>query len=265
MDEVKRENLPIIERIQGKFLKNVSPDLRSAILLDTTPVPFFGDFIQSEIVSIGLNPSSNEFPANKSNRRLVHLSDLELPENYYQKGLDFMSESQAAKVLEHCVNYFESNSYKWFNTASVALHIGFGASYYKSRENSLSACHTDIFPWATRAYSSLDSNLKSLFKSENKEFLNWFLQRDKVKHLVILGKSTWKELEALISFNPIHKELVNSAQKTTFEYGVFEINGIQKKYVYSSKGPSARGTDAEKHKVHELFGRFIESSLKTFA
>jgi len=261
MDVVKNEN-PIIERIQSKLLKNQSSELRSEIIADTTPVPVFGNFRESEIVSIALNPSSNEFPAKKSSRRLIHLSELDISPKYYQDGLDSMSENQAAKILEQCVNYFESNSYKWFDTASVALKIGFGVSYYKNDKTALRACHTDIFPWATRAFSTLSSNLQQKFKEENLDFLSWFLQRDQVTNLVILGNSTWREIESVIKFNPIHKETPDLEQPPTFEHGTFEIGGSRKPYFYSSKGPSARGSDIEKFKVHESFGNFIKSAQK---
>jgi hypothetical protein len=252
----------VIERIQSKLLKNESLELRSEIIADTTPVPVFGNFRDSEIVSIALNPSSNEFPANESNRRLLHLSDLDISPQYYQHGMDSMSEIQAAKILEKCVNYFEGNSYKWFNTASVALKIGFGASYYKNDKTDVRACHTDIFPWATRAFSTLSSDLQLKFKEENQDFLSWFLQRDQVTNLVILGSSTWREIENVIKFNPIHKETADMQIPPTFEYGTFEIGGSHKPYFYSSKGPSARGSDAEKLKIHELFGNFIKSAQK---
>ena len=250
----------IISRIQAKALKYQDSTLRSEIIADTTPVPFFGDFRNAEIVSIGLNPSSNEFPTKKSNRRLIHLSDLDISPEYFQQGMGNMTENQASKILEQCVKYFELNSYKWFDTASVALNIGFEASYYRKVSSKILACHTDIFPWATRAFSTLDSKLQRSFKEENYEFLSWFLQREKMKSLVILGKSTWHEIQGIIKFEPISKKPANFEQAANFEYGSFEINGISKPYFYSSKGPSSRGSDAEKLKIHELFGQFIKTS-----
>ena len=260
ISEMAEDEFPIIGRIQAKSLKHQDSTLRSEIIADTTPVPFFGDFRNAEIVSIGLNPSSNEFPAKKSNRRLVHLSDLGISPEYFQQGMENMTEIQASRILEQCVKYFEHNSYKWFDTASVALNIGFEASYYGGNNAKIQACHTDIFPWATRAFSTLDSKLQRLFKEENYEFLSWFLQREKMKSLVILGKSTWNEIQGIIKFETILKKSANSEQDANFEYGTFEIDGICKPYFYSSKGPSARGSDAEKFKIHESFGQFIKSS-----
>jgi hypothetical protein len=124
----------------------------------------------------------------------------------------------------------------------------------------ISACHTDIFPWATNAFSTLSANLQREFKEENQKFLRWFLSRDQVTSLVILGNSTRKEIEGVLGFNALHKEIPNIMQPPTFEYGTFEIDGIRKSYFYSSKGPSARGSDAEKYEVHNLFGDFIRST-----
>lgn len=88
----------LLDRIRSTSLGYQSDELRQEILADTTPVPVFGDHQVSQIVSIALNPSSNEFPAKKSSRRLVHLSDLGLPSDYYQRGLVSMSEAQAGKI-----------------------------------------------------------------------------------------------------------------------------------------------------------------------
>lgn len=260
MLEVNQIEEQMIERIQSKLLKNQTTELRKEIILDTTPVPVFGDYKNSQIVSIALNPSSNEFPAKKSNRRLVHLSDLGISSKYYQDGLDTMSEINATKILEQCVKYFENNSYKWFDTASVALKKGFGASYYKDDKSDFQACHTDIFPWATRAFSTLNSNLQRKFKEENQNFLDWFLKRDQVTNLVVLGNSTWREIESVIKFKPMHRETPEIEQPPTFEYGTFVIDGIEKPYYFNSKGPSAHGSDAQKFRIHESFGEFIKST-----
>jgi len=75
---------------------------------------------------------------------------------------------------------------------------------------------------------------------------------------VILGNSTWREIENVIKFNPLHRETPDIEQPPTFEYGTFDIGGSHKPYFYSSKGPSARGSDVEKFKVHESFGNFIK-------
>lgn len=250
----------LLDRIRSTSLGNESDELRREILADTTPVPVFGDYRVSQIVSIALNPSSNEFPAKKANRRLVHLSDLGLPAEHYQHGSDSMSEVQAKKVLEQCVQYFENNSYKWFDTAAMALTIGFDASFYKKDETKVRACHTDLFPWATRAFSTLDKGLQQKFKRENQAFLQWFLSRDLVTSVVILGESSWKELINEFEFKATHREQPEIDEAPMFEFGTFTIGSVSKPYFYNSKGPSAWGSDLYKREVHEAFGRFIKAS-----
>ncbi len=250
----------ILDRIQSASLRDQSEELRREILVDTTPVPVFGNYQVSQIVSIALNPSSNEFPARKSSRRLVHLADLGLPTDYYQRGLYSMSEAQAKKILEHCVQYFENNSYKWFDTAAMALKIGFDASFYKKDDTSVRACHTDLFPWATRAFSTLDKTLQQMFKAENQAFLQWFLSREIVTNIVILGGSTWKELNTDFEFNSNLRERPKIEDSPVFEYGIVMLGNVPKRYFYSSKGPSARGSDAYKKEFHEAFGQFIKDA-----
>lgn len=250
----------LLDRIRSTSLGNESDELRCEILADTTPVPVFGDYRVSQIVSIALNPSSNEFPAKKSNRRLVHLSDLGLSAEHYQHDSDSMSEVQAKKILEKCVQYFENNSYKWFDTAAIALKIGFDASFYKKDETKVRACHTDLFPWATRAFSTLDKGLQKKFKRENQAFLKWFLSRDLVTSVVILGGSTWGELGSEFDFKSIHGERPKIDEAPVFECGTVAVGSVSKPYFYSSKGPSARGSDLHKKEIHEAFGKFIKES-----
>jgi hypothetical protein len=249
-----------LNRIRSASLGLEGGELRSEILADTTPVPVFGDYQVSQIVSIALNPSSNEFPLKKIDRRLVHLSDLDLPPDFYQRGLDSMSDAQAKKILKQCVEYFESNSYKWFDTAAMALKIGFGASFYKKDETDVRACHTDLFPWATRAFSTLDKSLQKKFKRENQAFLQWFLSREIVTSIVILGESTWKALDSEFEFKATHQAQPKINETTVFEFGTLTIGSVSKTYFYNSKGPSAWGTDLQKREIHEDFGRFIKEA-----
>jgi hypothetical protein len=251
----------LLNRIRSVSLRDQNDELRREILADTTPVPVFGNYQLAQIVSIALNPSSNEFPSKKSSRRLVHLADLGLPADYYQRGLDSMSEAQAKKILGHCVEYFENNSYKWFDTAAIALKIGFDASFYKKDDTTVRACHTDLFPWATRAFSNLDKTLQQKFKRENQAFLQWFLSRAIVTNIVIFGGSTWKELNSDFEFKFNLRERPKIEDAPMFEYGTVMLGNVCKPYFYSSKGPSARGSDAFKKEFHGAFGDFIRNAL----
>lgn len=248
----------IIERVISKNIGRERIDLRHEILPDTTPVPVFGDYRISQIATIALNPSSNEFPKKKENRRLMHLSDLGLSPEHYRKGFNAMSAEQASYILEKCANYFEHNSYPWFDTASIALKSGFNASFYKKDETKFRACHVDLFPWATRAYRELSAKTRQEFKNENKSFLNWLLSREQLTNVVILGASTWKELSSEVEIQILHSKKVTISDPPTFEAGTLKISSQIKPYYYNSKGPSAWETDKRKIEIHKLFGQFIK-------
>ena len=248
----------IIDRVISESLGQLSSEFRHEILPDTTPVPVFGDYRISQVATIALNPSSKEFPKKKESRRLMHLSDLGLSAEHYRQGLKTMSKEQATKILEKCANYFELNSYRWFDTASKALKLGFDASFYKKDQTKFRACHVDLFPWATRAYSDLSLSIRQGFKKENRSFLNWFLARDQITNIVILGNSTWRELNNEFEIHKIQEEKPVISSPPTFETGLINISGHMKPYFYNSKGPSARGDNARKYLIHELFGQFIK-------
>lgn len=248
----------MIERVISESMRNESKDLRNEILPDTTPVPVFGDYRISKVATIALNPSSKEFPRKKENRRLMHLSDLGLSAEYYRQGLESMSADQAGHILEKCVNYFEHNSYRWFDVASKVLNIGFEASFYQKDQTKFRACHVDLFPWATRAYRELSLKTRQAFKNENKTFLNWFLSREQLTNVVILGDSTWKELSTEFEMHKLHEQRPPISDPPTFEAGVLNIAGKIKPYFFNSQGPSARGTNKRKFEIHKLFGQFIK-------
>lgn len=248
----------MIERVISESLGQQSSEIRKEILPDTTPVPFFGDYRVSQVATIALNPSSNEFPKKKENRRLMHLSDLGLSPEHYRKGFKTMSVEQASFILEKCANYFDHNSYEWFNTASIALKLGFNASFYKKDETKFRAYHVDLFPWTTRAYRELSAKTRQVFKNENKSFLSWLLSRKQLTDVVILGDSTWKELSSEFEIYKLHSKRETISDPPTFEAGTLKISGQIKPYYYNSKGPSAWETAKRKIEIHELFGQFIK-------
>jgi hypothetical protein len=99
--------------------------------------------------------------------------------------------------------------------------------------------------------------LQQKFKRENQAFLQWFLSREIVTNIVILGGSTWKELITDFEFKSNLRERPKIEDAPVFEYGTVMLGKVRKPYFYSSKGPSARGSDAYKKEFHEAFGNFI--------
>lgn len=244
--------------------------MRNEILADTTPVPFFGDFENAKTISLGINPSSNEFP--NSMRRLSHLSDFNFPIDYYRQGLKGMTINHAIEISRSLLNYFEASVngkptyyHEWFDLAEIALN-GVGATYFKtkSKNNNLNiACHLDIFPWSTRSHSHLDKAIKKEFYKENFNFFYSYLQSENIDEVLILG-STVKNI--LIDIFKQQKLQINFKAETftgsmaQYEYGIIQIGNKSLQYSLLSKGPSAQFiTDENKKYIHQDFSDWIKS------
>lgn len=256
----------VLNRILSPQLCLTSNSMRSEILKDTTPVPIFGNYPNSKIITVGINPSSNEFPS-KKNRKLVHLSDLQLPTDYYQLGLTSMNTEQARKIDFGLINYFEleTANWDWFGHAEKSLNIGFGASYKVNYVEKI-ACHLDIFPWATKAFSRLGSDTKNEFILENSYFVQKFLAQKEITEVVILGNQAFDLLKKQLHISPTKVESRLGPFETKFEFGTFILGDKSLRYFFTSKGPSARFdnksgksfTYEDKNEIHTAFGEFIQ-------
>lgn len=254
----------VLRRITSSQLRESSSQLRENIHTDTTPVPHFGDIINSELFTLGLNPSSREFPKDKKERRLVHLSDLDLSSEYYRNGETHMPRELAEQVYAGLNRYFENRPYGWFLPVEECLQIGFSASYFHGKGR-LRACHIDVFPWTTDAYSRLSGSLQKEFRDENCSFLMSLLKSLGPKYLVILGQSTMNALQKQMPlvYRVIKQE--SGIHESRFEVGATRFGDEETICFRTSKGPSAQfhGKEERKYRmeIHEAFGRFIKQEL----
>lgn len=118
----------------------------------SVPVLYFGDY-QSyrkshlRIITVGLNPSLNEFPITK-------------PFNPFRRfGAAATSPTSVSSMEMALNNYFVNDPYKkWFSCFEPLLS-GFGASFYPGRRQN-TALHTDLLsPVATNpTWSALNKN-----------------------------------------------------------------------------------------------------------
>ena len=251
----------VLNRILSTGLKSNSAKMRSEIILDTTPVPMFGKYQDSQIVTVGINPSSKEFPTENNNRRLVHLSDIGLPPSYYRDAADNMTTEQASIIEKGLVNYFmtENAYWDWFGYAEDALNIGLESSY-KSDHSRKIASHLDIFPWATRRVSSLDPEVRAEFFKENTNFVANYLSQDSIKEVLILGNDSKNGLMSQLTLNFKCLRSDKGPQSSTFEIGLVAVGNSVKRYFYTSKGPSAHLPAPEKKRIHIEFGEFIKAN-----
>jgi hypothetical protein len=248
----------LINRVKSLGLKTQPIELRAEILQDTTPVPFFGNYLKSSVVSVAMNPSSKEFPKQIESRRLTHLSDLKLSENFFRDGSYEMTDLQAQQIIHSCERYFEVNSYTWFDYAGMAME-GLGASYKTKSADEKSVCHTDIFPWATRRFGDLSQEAKGLFKRENALFLEWFLSRDIVEYIVVLGGETWSHFKEF-EFVDLQEHIsIKSKLGASFSSGKIRFGGNSKQVFYTSQGPSVHKGKEYKELVHREFAEFLQA------
>ena len=256
------ENL-IHQRLSGFDPSYIGEDFTSVIKGNVTPVPFFGDYRNSSIVTIAINPSTKEFSrctpspseeslrksgrstAPKTDRGLVHLSDLGLPQNFFHMNKRITNAEHTNAILQGLTEYFDRDSYneKWFGKVEPILNTCFGASYFSSSK-AKRACHLDISPWTTRRWRSTEVQaFKEELVKENRTFFRAFLSEPQFENLLILGGDTRQILEKEFPKTPFD-ERTNADQKKpkgpTFAIGWLEISGsIKKRFLYNSFSPSA--------------------------
>jgi len=121
----------------------------------TTPVPFFGNIELAKSLSVGINPSLNEFLSKNgklltsTNKRLEDHETLGILESEYYEQVGF---ENAKKIYDSCVNYFAKNPYNWFEKIESTINSAFNTSFYNN-----SAAHLDLVQWATNPiWSSLE-------------------------------------------------------------------------------------------------------------
>jgi hypothetical protein len=277
--EFKVDSPIVIDRILSRNLGKCSEQLRNEIIPDTTPVPFFGDFENATIVSIGINPSSEEFPKIGNDRRLSHLSDLDLPLDYYQKGLNSMTYSQALSVSKSLLTYFETNPYRdWFDLAEIAVN-GANSSYYKSEAGKQKvSCHFDVFPWTTKRFTSLEKKIQDNFIQENLDFFINFLSQKSISEIIVLGRQAYDLFNKLLLqsniakielISKVEKSVIGDTSKTEFKSEYIDFSSHKVRLFSTSKGPSyplrvkglsKKEKDRVKTEVHMNFSNFIKNT-----
>ena len=284
----------IYQRLSGFDPSYRGRDFTSVIKGNVTPVPFFGDFRNSSIVTIAINPSTEEFSRNtpspfeeslrkprrstvrKIDRGLVHLSDLGLSQNFFHEKLRIKNPEDINTILQGLIEYFDHDSYnaKWFGKVEPVLNDAFSASYFSS-PTTKRACHLDISPWTTLKWSSKEVQaFKNELREENQRFFRAFLSEPHFENLLILGRSTRQVLDKNpdIAFER-EREYVVPKTGPTFEMGWLQIGkSIKKRFFYNSFSPSAgqsvlKVTDPDRsikegfEKVYMEFGKFIGNEV----
>jgi hypothetical protein len=151
------------------------------------PVPSFGDLSNSQVATVGLNPSNREFVDEAGNelqgpsRRFHTLKSL---------GLRSWSEADARHlrmILDSCRTYFVGHPYDtWFKKLDRVVS-GVEASYYDA---SYRACHLDLIPYATACkWTELTPQQRSRLLAVASDTLGLLLRDSPIQLLILNGQS----------------------------------------------------------------------------
>lgn len=178
---------------------------KAGVIPWSCPVPAFGDFTESKVATLGLNPSNREF---------VDMNGIELDGNarrfqtLQSLGLDRWSDATALHIRlieESCRKYFANNPYDgWFRGLDHIIS-GASASYYNGPER---ACHLDLIPFATASkWTELTSQQRALLLELSGDSLGYLLQDSPIQVLVLNGRTVIDTLQK-VSNTTFRQELI---------------------------------------------------------
>ncbi len=165
----------ILEKIAG-----MTPPKDCGVIPQTTPVVSFGDFTNSKISTLGINPSSAEFLAAG---RLLQGEEKRLSDEEF-------GPSNPVDIWFKCKYYFLGNPYwNWFSHLEELL-LEVGASYKTN------ACHLDLSPWATDpVFGKLSKEQQQALLSNDRDFLNWQIVESPIRTVLFNGATVHKTIE----------------------------------------------------------------------
>ena len=171
---------------------------RLSVIPWAAPVVAFGSSIDSQVATLGLNPSNLEFVDGKglqlteTKKRFESLQSLHLSK-WEQVNLEHVE-----LILESCEEYFFRNPYdQWFKRLEKIL-VETGASYYGRIGRG--ACHLDLVPFATaEKWSALSRIQKTELIELGAPSLARTLSASNVKVLVLNGATVVREFGRLLS------------------------------------------------------------------
>jgi hypothetical protein len=175
------EVVDLVERMKDADLAELD------IIAWGSPVPSFGNLLNSRIATLGLNPSNKEFLDDRG----AELSGIER-RFHTLKSLGIADWDEATvdhyqSILKLCNEYFSRNPYDaWFKRLDYLIS-GTALSYYFPSNK---ACHLDLIPFATSTkWGELTNWQRSTLLSRYSDLLGTLLKNSTIKVLILNGKS----------------------------------------------------------------------------
>jgi len=237
-----------LESIANRCIEYFRETFETSIPLTKPSIPilYFGDlpsYMKSEIklITVGLNPSHNEFPKNNRFARFKKAENLDPSKPLNKQDMQL--------YLGSLNDYYKEDPYNWFGCFEPILN-GLQASYYPSKYPN-NALHTDICsPFATNVtWSNLSQGYRRVLAGEGSYLwrtLVEFLKPDMIlisvarEHLqkIRFRKSRWKTCTS------IHRKKDDSLRSQPYKVEVadFSINGKKGRLVFGQAAQLPFGT-----------------------
>jgi hypothetical protein len=156
------------------------------------PVTSFGDLNKARVLTVGINPSVDEFCSRKAGRPLLEPPKKRLvdAESIGVAPGSVLNEQQAQKVLQGNHDYFQSgNYYHWFDSLEKYALNPLGISYFDG-----SAAHVDLVQWATNPVWSkiTDPAARQELVAESLPFLSRLFHEGEWDLVLLNGREVYR-------------------------------------------------------------------------
>lgn len=204
-----------------------------SVIPGSTPVISFGDFTQSGVVTLSINPSSKEFLAGsklieKGKKRLVDFDVLGLALN------DDISEFDAEIIWKGCQDYFRSsgNPYSWFDDLELILNYS-NLSYKNGTVSHLDLVQSATFP----AWSDLPLEHQKQLLDEDYDFFKYQMSHPGISAILINGRQVYEVAKKTPGFNlKIQDRLELKSGENKISTTIFHGMGPNDKSVFGWTG-----------------------------
>lgn len=212
----------------------------SHIVPGSTPIVSFGNLYSANTVTIGINPSVDEFMTRHKPRKLLASADKRLID-YETLGLANGSEinlDHAERILGGCFDYFNRNPYSWFNRMETYLVNPSGSSYFDG-----TAAHLDLVQWATDPVwqNITDKQIAKNLIDRDKKFLEKLLEGANYEKILLNGSTVVETVRSLGLFDlEVVGKIQYGGNSSSLLQGIFGKTVVK---ATTLNIPSARGLE----------------------
>lgn len=185
-----------LKQLEDRLILRIlqAPPENAPIVYGSTPVVSFGNPIKASVVTLGINPSHEEFQ--DSNKQILPFGKKRLVdhETLIGNSRDGITYEHAQEILQGCYRYFDINPYEWFAEIERVVLKPFLCDYKGG-----SAAHLDIIQWATDPVWSKIENKQDCQKmlDDDSDFLRFQLGAYDFKYVLMNGKTVVEQVKSL--------------------------------------------------------------------